>query len=77
MAGMKNIWIHSLRVMSYVKAFAVRDGFPAGRTKTTNNIDPYDTHMDQKVKRFETQQRMFVCLFLFIVLEFGMDVCFT
>ena len=42
---MKKIWLKSLCLMSNIKVFVMQ----AGRTNTTNYIDSYVTHMDQRV----------------------------
>ena len=44
----EQIWLNSLCAMSNVKVSATQDGWPAGLTNTIHNIEPCDTHMDQK-----------------------------
>ena len=52
MADIEKEWSKSLFVMSNVIVFARQDGRPAswltGGMNTTDYIDPYVTHMDQK-----------------------------
>ena len=47
MAGMKEIWLKILHVMSKIKVFAMPERQMATQSNTTDYIDPYATRMDQ------------------------------
>ena len=54
----ENIGLNSLCVMSNVKVVATQDGRTARRTNTTHCTDPFDTHMDQEVRRIVTSKKL-------------------